>query len=193
MKLISIGLLVFGWAVAHGAQKDDVQGVANQLSESIDTQPKPRLLTVGNVIVIVGEFEKYTDLDKINGIAESLRELTVPSGTVIVRNQTRLSDKGKSDLAEKIVARIGAREITASFVNDSLLLEGSAENDFQADRAVEIAKTFFRGAPGRKPAGENAEPSPYNAHSGKGTFEIIDMLRVKPSPKGSLPPRGRKP
>lgn len=134
------------------------------LSNYFGSLPKIKVSQIGPVYVVDGTVDQIADLARVNEIAGSLREKGVS-----VKSFVELSKPGKELLASFIEGQIGSPEISVRFVSDKVFLEGIASNDFEADRAVEIAKASIFTSIVRRPAQDSPNIS-----------TIVDMLKVRP-------------
>jgi hypothetical protein len=122
-------------------------------------------------------------LAQIDTMVAALRQASPP---VTVTNLVRLRPETYTNLADRIEREIASPEITARFVGNQLFLEGIAESDFEADRAVEFARAYladprlFGGRGTAALTGTNSETA--KAHAGGNGFTIVDLLRVRPKP-----------
>lgn len=172
---------------------EEVARVAVQLEELLAGVPCLKVRTVGNAAVLAGEMDTPEDMARVIAAVDVIK--TMP-GPVTIHNLTRLSEPGKQRLAEKIEREIGNPEIVVRLLNNIALLEGVADSDFEADRAVELTKTFIFAPVRRLPAqdakgGADTMPSMYNPNGLATT--IVDMIRVRPRPgMGAGKPRPKK-
>ena len=192
MMLLAAALFLYsGQAIA--AQNDDVLNVVGQINTALGNISGLHTTAIGNTVVLEGEIAEPSQMERIARIAASLDDLTAPSGKIAVRNMTVIAQKAKDELAAQITKELGAPGLSARFINDTLFVEGDAENDFVADRSVTIASSFFRTTDNgwnkmselaRVPAKSEAA-----AHSDSftspiwGKVTIVDIMRVKPHAK----------
>jgi hypothetical protein len=175
--------------LSNASERDDLQTVSAQLKSAVENIPGIKVETIGNVLVVQGEVDQFASYDGLRRLTEALKDLATPSAKVQVRTTVRLSARGQLAVAKEISEQVANPAINIHFVNDSLFLDGQAENDYQADRAVEIAKCFFQNS-GTK--GDNREIAKTPEEATNPHVKIIDLLRVKPKgvshlsgPKGS--------
>ncbi len=160
--------------------------------------------------MIDGEVSSYDQMERIVAVADGL------APTVKIHNLTLLSETGRRDLINRMETDIGSPKIHVALRGNYLYLEGIAPNDFEADRAAEIAKTFVIGSAkfrSRQPAGKkrcadsvpDSVPDSDGSMSGAGLVEempigynrnglpvtIVDMLRVDMSRRPAREPRGK--
>ncbi len=109
--------------------------------------------TVGKAIYLMGEVASAEDWAKTRAIAETIQT----SGTGIsVGNLTKLSDAAKQAVVAQIKKEVRNRRVRVRSVGERFVLEGNVRSDFEADRAVEIAKAALHldaKAPTRSTAG----------------------------------------
>jgi hypothetical protein len=135
---------LFASVPGRASENDYVQTVVTQLKDALRPIPNAHVTTIGNVVLIAGEISEPAQMDEIARLTQALKGLHSPEGDILVRNTTTISDSAKRDLANSIAKEIGVGTLHARFIHDTLFIYGMAENDFQADRAVEIARAFFR-------------------------------------------------
>jgi pilus assembly protein CpaC len=91
-------------------------------------------------------------------------------------------------LAESIEREIRSPEIQARVINNTILLEGTAESDSDADRAFEIAKTYLPDVVKPNTAGEfSTVQARQQGGDAGGSPIIIDLMRVRP--RQAAPPK----
>lgn len=189
MRRLLLLLLVATAAVTATADvpKETVETVRALLPRSSGLQ----ISTVGDAVVLSGQVDSYAEMSQIIAVVEGLSSLSL-------HNLVMLSPLGQKDLTERIAAQLSGRRIEVRLLNNHLFLEGVAANDFEADRAVEIAKTFIiapiRPLPPREPQKEKERapaaatkfggrppdddyPKAYNRNGLPTT--VVDMVRVE--------------
>jgi Flp pilus assembly secretin CpaC len=127
----------------------------------------------GRIVFVVGTVQVPTYLERVAKIVDAFQR---ENPELVYQNLVTVDPQAWVRLAERVEREIGSPEITVRVVNRSVYLEGTAESDFEADRGVEIAKTYFR------PAGVTRAGASEAAIPGEG-FVITDMLRVLPPAK----------
>jgi hypothetical protein len=142
-------------------------------------------------------------MEKMNWLMSVMRPLNevaaATGGRYAVSSLVRLSERGRKSLAEQVEREIGSPEIVVRFFHEHLYLEGVAESDFEADRAVELARsTLSRGmsawgaASPRKPGSIGGSDSPGAPQAGVKPesaasspiphYLIVDLMRIRPRP-----------
>jgi Flp pilus assembly secretin CpaC len=177
-RAVAVGLFVVGGAAL--AMSDDPARIASSLSQFFK-EDKLQVSVIGPLVVIDGEVETPAELVRVDRIAQGLRE---SNPAVAVKSLVKVSPRAMSRMAEIIERNIGSTDITARFVANRLMIEGVADNDFEADRAVEVAKAFLADFPvvtrsaGTPKAGRDAASVATDA-ADRGVW-IIDLLRIRP-------------
>lgn len=150
--------------------------LGKELSKYVSSYPQVRLTQIGPVYVLDGTVDEKRDHLELNAVAEGLKEKGVG-----VRYLVTLSPKGKEAMAASIEKRINSPEIVVYFVGEDVFLEGTADTDFEADRAVEIAKAHTADNIVRRPAQMDQSKS-----------GVVDLLRVRPAAPSMLLPKTKK-
>lgn len=193
MKTIPLILLLsfsLTFAFSHNTYANEQEQVIREVKTLLQGIPGVEIRPVADMLFIEGTVDDPRSVAKIAEITESL------SG--IMKSLVKLSDKGKEKVAEDLAKEIGTPGISVRFLNNALFLGGIAANDFEADRAVEIARTYLTQFIAwtvtptqsgdrkntRSPAatGKNAtqiEGVTMNAAFGTGAT-IVDMMRIRP-------------
>ena len=172
MKYVLLLLLVF---TNTTFARDPAERLTKELAPLLET-PGIKSHAAGGIVFIDGETDDLAVVNKLSEIAFALNGKA--------RSLVRLSAKGKDLIATQIQKEIGSPYIVVRFVSNSLLLEGTAQSDFEADRSVEMAKTILNLGAVRTPANATVKVS-VTPETG---FTIIDLLRVgkrekEPAPK----------
>lgn len=115
-----------------------VRNKAQQLSQLVAVIPGVQVQAVGKALFLSGEVDSLKDWAKCRAavnvfLAES------PQG-IPVGNLTRLSEAAKKSAVAQIRRDVRNRRVRVRVVGDRFLLEGTVLNDFDADKAVEVAK-----------------------------------------------------
>jgi len=161
--------------------REDVGQVISQLEELIGDIEGVKIKPVGGTIVIDGDILLPKDMLRIIRVVDAMKDRDPKKKEVPIRNIANISKITMNIIAERIEREINSPEINARVLNNNILLEGTAENDFEADRAVEIAKTYLPEALVEKNAGDGVTIKPKQAGgAGGGVPTIIDFLRVRP-------------
>lgn len=161
--------------------REDLGQVISQLEELIGDIEGIRIKPVGGTVVIDGDILLPKDMIRIMRVVEAMKDRDPKKKEVPIRNIATISKITMNIIAERIEREINSPEISVRVLNNNVLLEGTAESDFDADRAVEIAKTYLPEAFVEKNKGEGGEVKPKaQGGVGGGVPSIIDFLRVRP-------------
>jgi len=170
--------------------REDLGQVISQLEELVGDIEGLKIRPVGGTIILDGEILLPKDMVRINRVVDALRDRD-PKKTekgnkeVSIRNLATISKLTMTILAERIEREIGSPEITVRVINNNLFIEGTAESDFEGDRAVNIAKTYMPEVVVYKAAGDvQVKEKPEGGESGSPM--IYDFLKVRP--RQSPPP-----
>lgn len=171
-----LGLLVAGACCFHGYRTHQLYKTADQLTQLVTPIGGLQVQVVGRSVFLAGEVDNIEAFTKARSIAQSLQE---SCSSVKVSNLSRLSDGAKLALAREIKKSIRDRRIRVRVVEERFVLEGTVRNDYDAERAVELARSalMFDKFPGRPVASEGAAPTSndYFAPS------ILDMIKIQGS------------
>lgn len=162
--------------------REDLGQVISQLEDLLGDIEGLKIRALQGTVILDGEILLPRDMIRIFRVLDAIRgERDAKKKEVGIRNLTTISKLTLNILAERIEREIGSPEITARVVNNNIFLEGTAESDFEADRAVEIAKTYLPEVFVEKTKGEGGEVKPKQAGGvGGGLPTIVDLLRVRP-------------
>lgn len=161
--------------------REDLGQVISQLEDLLGDIEGLKIKSLGGTIMLDGEILLPRDMIRIFRVLDALKDRDPKKKEVPIRNLTTISKLTMNILAERIEREIGSPEITARVVNNNIFLEGTAESDFEADRAVEIAKTYLPEVFVDRTKGEGGEIKPKAAGGiGGGLPTIVDLLRVRP-------------
>jgi len=143
--------------------------IPRDLQKALVAYPDLKVVEVGDTIVIQGEVTTPELGHAVNALLFDLSAANQNGKTFI--NRVELSPQARSRQAAMIQNKIAVPTISAHFVGESLFLEGVSPNDYEADRAVEIAKSFLQ-----------LSPSTFGDRRPSEIFSprIVDMLRVNP-------------
>ena len=146
---------------------------------------------VGNVILVEGEVDQPADMVRLGRVIGGLDGLWDEGKPIHVRNLARMSERARLNLATWLEKYLAPEDVKAKWVSDDLYLEGTVSNDYQADRAMEIARSLVGRAwrfppmpmdiargPASVPGGPMG-PAPFSPPSAWPETQIIDMLRVR--------------
>lgn len=175
--------------------REDLGQVMGQLEELLGDVEGLKIKTVGSTIILDGEILLPKDMIRINRVISAMKDRDPKKNAAPIKNLTTIGKITMNILAERIEREIGSPEITARVLNNTILLEGTAESDADADRAFEIAKTYLPDAvrPNNpvsstpKPDETNAILSKPNGGDAGGLPVIMDLMRVRP--RQAAPPK----
>ncbi len=161
--------------------REDMGEVINELDSLIGDVEGIQIKPVGGTVVIDGDILLPKDMLRIMRVVDAMKDRDPKKKEVPIKNLANISKITMNIIAERIEREINSPEISARVLNNNVLLEGTADSDFDADRAVEIAKTYLPEAFVEKNSGEGGKVEPRKAGgSGGGLPTIIDFLRVRP-------------
>jgi len=162
--------------------REDMGQVMSQIEDLLGDIEGLKVRTLGGTIILDGELLLPKDMIRVIRVLDAIKDRDPKKKEVPIRNLATISKMTMNILAERIEREIGSPEITARVINNNLFLEGTAESDFEADRAVEIAKTYLPEVLVEKTKGDGSpEVRPKAAGGvGGGLPTIVDLLRVRP-------------
>lgn len=161
--------------------REDIGQVSKQLKSLLGDIEGLKITSVAGTIILDGDILLPKDMIRIMRVVDALKDRDTKKKAVPIRNLASISKMTMNILAERIEREIGSPEITVRVVNNNLFLEGTAESEFEADRAVEIAKTYLPEVFVERTKGEGGEVKPKaQGGVGGGLPAIIDLLRVRP-------------
>lgn len=161
--------------------REDLAQVIGQLDELLGDIEGIKIRAVGGNIILDGDLVLPKDMLRINRVIDSLKDRDPKKKEIPIRNLATISKMTMNIIAERIEREIGSPEITVRVINNNLFMEGTAESDFEADRAIYIAKTYLPEVVVQKTKGDGVEVKPKTSGGeGGGVPEIIDLLRVRP-------------
>jgi pilus assembly protein CpaC len=161
--------------------REDMGEVIGQLQSLLGDIEGLKISSLGGTVILDGEILLPKDMIRIMRVVEAVKERDSKKKEVPIRNLATISKVTMNIIAERIEREIGSPEITARVINNNLFLEGTAENDTEADRAVEITKTYLPEVFVERTKGEGGEVKPKaQGGVGGGLPSIIDLLRVRP-------------
>lgn len=137
MKIALTALLVLTYSVFCGgafAADFDMTRKLNELLAGIDGI---KITALGDDDALIdGSVDSVDNMNRILAVVDGLKPHPV-------HNLVSLSKKGREELKARVEQEIATEGVHVRLVNNVLMLEGIVRNDFEADRAVEIAKTFI--------------------------------------------------
>ncbi len=167
--------------------REDIGEVMQQLQTLLGDIEGLKMNPVGGTIILDGEILLPKDMIRIMRVVDAMKDRDPKKKETPIRNLATISKVTMNIIAERIEREIGSPEITARVINNNLFLEGTAESDYEADRAIEIARTYLPEVFVERTKGEGGEVRPKaQGGVGGGLPSIIDLLRVRP--RQSAPP-----
>lgn len=162
--------------------REDIGQVISQLEDLLGDIEGVKIRHLQGRIILDGEILLPRDAIRIFRVIDAVQGTGDGKGQMAIKNLTTLSKITMNILAERIEREIGSPEITVRVVNNNLFLEGTAEGDFEADRAIEIAKTYLPEVYVERTKGQSGEEVRPKAAGGVGGGlpTIVDLLRVRP-------------
>ncbi len=163
--------------------REDVGELMSQLKSLLGDIEGLDIKAVGGTIVLDGEIVLPKDELRIFRVLDALRDRDTKAKEVPIKNLTSISKMTMNIIAEQIEQKIGSPEITARVLNNTIILEGTAEGPFEAERAQEIAKSFIPEVFIEKNSGEGGkiQPLKYGGNGG-GLPVVVDLVRVREAP-----------
>lgn len=156
----------------------------NYLGDVEGLQIKP-LLDGG--IALDGEILLPKDQVRIIRVLNAIKDRDPQKKEIPIRNLTSISKMTMNIIAERIENEIGNPEINVRVINNDLYIEGTADSEFEADRAILLAKTYMPEAVIEQSKGEGSpEVIPKKGGGFLSEPKIIDLLRIRP--KAAPPP-----
>ncbi len=161
--------------------REDMGEVINQLQSLLGDVEGLKIHALGGTVILDGDILLPKDMIRIMRVVEAMKDRDPKKKEVPIRNLASISKVTMNIIAERIEREIGSPEITARVINNNLFLEGTAESDYEADRSVEIARTYLPEVFVERTKGEGGEIKPKERGGvGGGMPSIIDLLRVRP-------------
>jgi hypothetical protein len=159
----------------------EARRIASQLRDVVQVAPGIQVMAVGNTVFVMGEVDTQETASFLRNVVDSVNRSGKSS--IYISNMTHLSEAAKKDMAATIERAINSPDISVNFVKDRIFIEGTAESDFEADRAIEFAKSFL--AAGTLKMQNDREPAQAMVEMvGKPTatnsYQLLDLLRVRP-------------
>jgi hypothetical protein len=131
MKYIILALLFSFTATASDFD------IARKMSDLLTGIPGIKITSFGDDDCIVdGSVDSVEHMNRVLSVVDGLKPHPV-------HNLVTLSKKGREELKARIEEEIATEGVHVRIVNNVVMLEGIVRSDFEADRAVEIAKTFI--------------------------------------------------
>ncbi len=165
--------------------REDVGQLTSQLEDLLGDIEGLKIKPVGGTLVLDGDIILPKDMLRINRVVDALKDRDPKKKEIPIRNLATISKVTMNVISERIEREIGSPEITVKVINNNLFMEGTAESNFEADRAVEIAKTYLPEWIVQKTKGDGVELKPKKDGGEAGVPSIVDLLRVRP---GQAPP-----
>lgn len=165
--------------------REDVGQLTSQLEDLLGDIEGLKIKPVGGTIVLDGDIILPKDMLRINRVVDALKDRDPKKKEIPIRNLATISKVTMNVISERIEREIASPEITVKVINNNLFVEGTAESNFEADRAIEIAKTYLPEWIVQKTKGDGVELKPKKDGGEAGVPSIVDLLRVRP---GQAPP-----
>lgn len=164
--------------------REDLGQVMSQLEDLLGDIEGLKMRALGGTIILDGEILLPKDMIRIIRVLDAIKDRDPKKKEVPIRNLASISKVTMNIIAERIEREVGSPELTARVINNNLFLEGTAESSFEADRALEIAKTYLPEVLVEKTKGDGSpELRPKAAGGvGGGLPTIVDLMRVRPTP-----------
>lgn len=176
--ILGLGMLIgTGFPVANGSSR-----MASDLGKHLRFAAGVKVSNVGGVVLVEGEAESLSEYRQVNDVVSAVQETSDGPGAIRVRNRVKPSERAKITAVEFIERQIGSPEITVRAMGDTVLLEGTADSDFEADRAIEMITTSLRSVPVDRPAARHTSSEPDRMIE-LWPAKIVDMLRIRPPSK----------
>lgn len=167
--------------------REDVGQTISQLEELLGDVEGVKFRSVGGTVIIDGEILLPKDMARIMRVLDAIKDRDPKKKDIPIKNLATISKTTMNIIADRIEREIGSPEITARVLNNIILLEGTAEGNFEADRAVEIAKTYLPETFAEVTKGPGGEVKVKDKGGFGGTPGYIDLLRVRPNPNPPPP------
>jgi pilus assembly protein CpaC len=123
--------------------REDLGQIMSQLEELLGDVEGINIRAVGTTILIDGDILLPKDMIRIMRVIDAIKERDPKKKEVPIRNIATISKTTMNIIGERIEKEIGSPEITVKALNNNIIMEGVAENDYEADRALEIARMYL--------------------------------------------------
>ena len=143
-------------------------------ADAMEKVPGVRVEAMGDTVLLTGEAQTMDDYNKARAAARSMNAGCTRAQAM---NLVTLSESGKESFLSKLRSEIRNRRVRARFIGNRLVLEGIVRNDFEADKAVELAKAAL-GAGDTSVSRETAADAPGAGAAWDG-YQILDMIRIR--------------
>lgn len=141
-----------------------------------------KVTTSGRIVFVDGTVQVPTYAERVAKVVDAFQR---ENPELVYQNLVVVDPQAWARLAERVEREIGSPDITVRVVGRSVFLEGTAASDFEADRSVEIAKTYFRPTSLTRTGASEKPTSMTGADASEG-FLVTDMLRVRPPTAGKV-------
>ena len=148
---------------------------ADSLSQLVSPMGGLQVQVVGRSIFLVGEVDSIENWTKARSIAATAQAACGRSGRVA--NLSRMTEASKTALAKKIQKDIRNRRVRVRVLGDRFVLEGTVRNDYEADKAVELARAALL-LDSKAPTRVTADESSSNGVNETFTPILLDMLKT---------------
>ncbi len=163
--------------------REDMGQIISQLEDLLGDIEGIRIKPVGGTIVIDGDILLPKDMVRIIRVVDALKDRDTKKKSTPIRNLANISQMTMNIIAERIEREIGSPDIQVRVLNNNILIEGTAQNNFEAERAIEMARTYLPETVVEKNKGDGVEVKPKAAGGQVGGIPvIIDLLRLAPPP-----------
>jgi len=162
--------------------REDVGLVMSQLEQLLGNIEGVEIKAVGGTIIIDGEIILPKDMIRIFRVVDAMKDRDPKKKAVPIKNIATISKVTMAVLAKSIEKEIGSPEISVRVLNNNIVIEGTAQSNFEADRAVKVAKLYLPELFVEKTKGEGGEVKPKKEGGAGGVPTIIDLLTVAPRP-----------
>jgi pilus assembly protein CpaC len=160
--------------------REDMGQVISQLEELLGDIEGLKIKPVGGTVVLDGEILLPKDMVRVIRVTDALKDRDAKKKEVPIRNIASISKITMNIIAERIEREINSPEISVRVLNNNLIIEGTAEDDDYANRALNIAKTYLPEAFVEKNKGDGGEVR-FKQEGGVGGLPgILDFMRVRP-------------
>ncbi len=133
-------LALTGFGSYQGYKNHQATVAMNELRTLVADFKGAQVERVGRTIFLSGEFNSLEEWTKARSIARALSE---KSSGLTVSNLSRMSEAAKQATLNQMKREVRNRRVKIKIVGERFIMEGSMKNDFEADRAVEIAKAVL--------------------------------------------------
>ncbi|MBI4404922.1 MAG: hypothetical protein HY537_12210 [Deltaproteobacteria bacterium] len=163
--------------------REDTGKVIAELQSLLGDIEGIKFKTVGGTIMIDGDIVLPKDMIRIMRVVDSMRDRDPKKKEIPIKNVASISKMTMNVIAERIEREVNNPDITARVLNNNIFLEGTAKNDFEAEKALLIAKNYLPEAFVEKNKGDGGEVKLKDAGGSGGLPSIVDLMQVAPPAK----------